>query len=88
MLERNAKQYQLLIERSLQLFREFYDLDNAANQDFLAQLMDLQKRVIRPEKPDITGSLREMQRILSERKNAPSPAAEPAPEPTPELTNG
>jgi len=35
--------------------------------------------VINPEKPDITGSLREMQRILSQRENAPPPAAaEPA----------
>ncbi len=79
-LERDAKQYQVLIDRSLQLFREFYDLDNAANQDFMSQLQDLQKRVIRPEKPDITGSLREMQRILSQRENAPPPAA-PAQEP-------
>jgi hypothetical protein len=31
---------------------------------------------LRPEKPDITGSLRELQRILSQRENAPD-AAEP-----------
>ena len=67
----------MLIDRSLQLFREFYDLDNAANQDFISELQDLQKMVIRPEKPDITGSLRELQRILSQRDNAP-PAELPA----------
>jgi uroporphyrin-3 C-methyltransferase len=70
-LERDANQYQLLIDRSLSLFREFYDLDNAANHDFMTQLQELQKMVIKPEKPDITGSLRELQRILSQRAVAP-----------------
>jgi uncharacterized protein HemX len=79
-LERDARQYRLLIDRSLQLFREFYDLDDAANHDFMTQLQDLQKMVINPEKPDITGSLRELKRILSQRDNAPQPAATPATE--------
>ena len=56
-LERDANQYQLLIERSLRLFGEFYDLDNAANNDFMTQLQELQKMELKPEKPDITGSL-------------------------------
>jgi uroporphyrin-3 C-methyltransferase len=77
-LERDARQYQMLLERSLRLFREFYDLDDVDNNDFMTQLQDLQKMVINPEKPDITGSLREMQRILSQRENAPTPATEPA----------
>ena len=72
-LERDANQYQLLIDRSLHLFGEFYDLDNAANHDFMTQLQELQKMVIKPEKPDITGSLRELQRILSQRAVAPQP---------------
>jgi uroporphyrin-3 C-methyltransferase len=74
-LERDANQYQLLIDRSLRLFGEFYDLDNAANHDFMTQLQELQKMVIKPEKPDITGSLRELQRILSQRAVAPKPEA-------------
>jgi len=77
-LERDANQYQLLLEQSIRLFREFYDLDNAANHDFMTQLRDLQKMVLKPEKPDITGSLYELQRILSQRENAPSVAPEPA----------
>ncbi len=85
-LERDARQYQMLIDRSLQLFREFYDLDNAANGDFISQLQELQKMVIKPEKPDITGSLRELQRILSQRDNAPQPA--PAVTPATESGNG
>jgi len=88
-LERDAHQYQLLIDRSLRLFREFYDLDNATNHDFMAQLQEMQKMVIRPEKPDITGSLRELQRILSQRAVAPQPTApQPAAVPAPESDNG
>ncbi len=79
-LERDASQYRLLLDRSISLFREFYDLDNAANHDFMTQLQNLQKMVINPDKPDITGSLRELQRILSQRENAPQPAATPVPE--------
>jgi uroporphyrin-3 C-methyltransferase len=87
-LERDARQYQLLIEQSLRLFAEFYDLDNAANSEFMAQLQDLQKMVLKPEKPDITGSLYELQRILSQRENAPPAAPEPAITETMEPGNG
>ena len=80
-LERDVYHYELLLERSVKLFREYYDLDNAANADFLQQLTDLQKRVLKPEKPDITGSLREMLRILQQRDL--DPAEEPA-----EASNG
>ena len=73
-LDRDAYQYAQLIEQSLRLVRECYDLDNAANNDFIRQLQDLQKTQLRPDKPDISGSLRELQRILSQRENAPEPA--------------
>lgn len=87
-LERDASQYQFLLEQSLRLFREFYDLDNAANHDFMTQLQDLQKMVLKPDKPDITGSLRELQRILSQRENAPATAPEPAATENREPDNG
>jgi len=88
-LERDARQYSLLLDRSISLFREFYDLDNAANHDFMTQLQNLQKMVINPDKPDITGSLRELQRILSQRAIAPQPMApQPAATPVPESGNG
>lgn len=74
-LDRDARQYAQLIEQSLQLLREFYDLDNAANHDFMTQLQELQKMQLKPEKPDIGRSLQELQRILSQRENAPQPAA-------------
>ena len=79
-LDRDAYQYAQLIEQSLRLFREFYSLDNAANHDFMKQLQDLQKTQLSPEKPDITGSLRELQRILSQRENAPEPVVPEATE--------
>lgn len=84
-LDRDASQYARLIEQSLRLFREFYDQDNAANHDFMQQLQDLQKMQLKPEKPDINGSLRELQRILSQRDNAPEPVA---PETTEEAVDG
>jgi uroporphyrin-3 C-methyltransferase len=87
-LERDARQYQLLIEQSLRLFGDFYDLDNAANSEFMAQLRGLQKMVLKPEKPDITGSLYELQRILSQRENAPPAVPEPAVTETTEPGNG
>ena len=88
-LDRDAHQYTQLIEQSLRLVREFYDLDNAANNDFMRQLQALQKTQLRPEKPDITGSLRELQRILSQRENAPESAApEPAATEATEAGNG
>jgi len=87
-LERDARQYHLLLEQSLRLFDEFYDLDNAANSEFMAQLQSLQEMVLKPEKPDITGSLYELQRILSQRENAPPAAPEPAVTETKEPDNG
>jgi uroporphyrin-3 C-methyltransferase len=86
-LERDAHQYQLLIVQSMRLFREYYDLDNAANHGFMTQLQDLQKMELKPEKPDITGSLYELQRILSQRENAPEEIPEPAATETTESGN-
>lgn len=74
-LERDAAGYAELMDQSLRLFREFYDLDNAANADFLAQLEALQQSQLRPQRPDISGSLHELRRILSQRENAPAEAA-------------
>ena len=76
-LDRDARQYARLIDSSLQLMSEFYDLDNAANHDFMSELQALRKMQLSPDKPDITTSLRQMQRILSQRENAPE-AVEPA----------
>ena len=82
-LDRDARQYARLIDQSLRLLREYYDLDNAANHDFMSELQSLQKMQLSPDKPDITGSLRQMQRILSQRENEPKAAPEAAPETTP-----
>ncbi len=77
-LERDNRQYHLLIADSLRLFREFYDLDNAANADVLAQLERLAQTPLVADKPDISGSLLELQRILAQREAEPPAAGESA----------
>lgn len=77
-LDRDNRQYRQLIDDSLRLFREFYDLDNAANADVLAQLERLAQTPLVADKPDISGSLLELQRILAQREAEPQPAAERA----------
>ena len=77
-LERDNRQYRQLIDDSLRLFREFYDLDNAANADVLAQLERLAQSPLVADKPDISGSLLELQRILAQREAGPLPAGESA----------
>lgn len=70
-LDRNEKQYQQLIDASLQLMQQFYSLDDAVNQDFYSELKLLQKSVIKPELPAIDGSLQMLRFILEKRENSP-----------------
>ena len=70
-LERDNFQFQRLMEENLRLFKQYYSLDNAANYDFYSQLAELQKATVKPEKPDISGSLELLKRIISKRENAP-----------------
>ena len=71
-LERDAFQYQRLMDENVSLFKQYYDLDNAANYDFYSQLLALQKSQIKPEKPNISGSLEMLRHIISRRQQAPS----------------
>ena len=77
-LERDNRQYRQLIADSVLLFREFYDLDNAANAEVLGDLERLAQTPLVAEKPDISGSLLELQRILAQREAAPTSAGESA----------
>lgn len=70
-LERDNFQFKNLMEENLRLFKQYYNLDNAANYDFYSQLAELQKSTLKPEKPDISGSLELLKRIISKRENAP-----------------
>jgi uroporphyrin-3 C-methyltransferase len=70
-LERDNFQFRQLMEENLRLFKQFYNLDDAANYDFYTQLLELQKATVKPEKPDISGSLELLKRIISKRENAP-----------------
>jgi uroporphyrin-3 C-methyltransferase len=71
-LERDAFQYSRLMDENVKLFKQYYDLDNAANYDFYAQLLQLQKSKIKPGKPDINGSLEMLKFIIQKRQQAPT----------------
>ncbi len=75
-LERDAFQYAQLMRNNIELFREYYDLDNAANREFLDELLQLQQSQIRPELPDITGSLQLLRQLQQQRESAPKPVEE------------
>jgi uncharacterized protein HemX len=70
-LERDDFQYRQLMLENIRLFKQYYDLDDAANNDFYDQLLQLQKSVIKPIKPAIDGSLQLLNNIISQRQNAP-----------------
>ena len=72
-LERDDFQYRQLMQENVRLFKQYYDLDDAANNDFYGQLLQLQKSPIKPSKPAIDGSLQLLKNIISQRKNAPDP---------------
>jgi uroporphyrin-3 C-methyltransferase len=69
-LERDAFQYKRLMKENVELFEQFYNLDDAANNDFYSQLQSLQKAEIKPEKPDISGSQQMLRKIITKRENA------------------
>jgi uroporphyrin-3 C-methyltransferase len=70
-LERDDFQYRQLMLENVRLFKQYYDLDDAANSDFYDQLLQLQKSVIKPTKPVIDGSLQLLNNIINQRHNAP-----------------
>lgn len=80
-LERDATQYRRLMEENVALFEEYYDLDNAANADFHAELVELKQSPIKPDLPDISGSLQMLREIIKRREESPLPAQ-------PEADNG
>ncbi len=70
-LERDTFQYKKLMIQNINLFKEYYDLKNAANADFYDSLMSLQKSQIKPELPDISGSLMLLKQVQKKRENEP-----------------
>jgi len=73
-LERDEFQYSQLMKENVRLFKQYYNLENAANNDFYTQLLQLQKAEVKPQKPDISGSLELLKRIISRRQQAPAEA--------------
>lgn len=70
-LERDDSKFRKLMEQNLALFKQYYDLENAANADFHDALLNLQKSSIKPELPDISGSLVLLREIIKKREDAP-----------------
>ncbi len=70
-LERDAFQYNKLMTQNVSLFKEYYDLEKADNNDFYNSLLSLQKSKLNPEVPDITGSLRLLKKIIKKRESEP-----------------
>jgi len=66
-LERDAFQFKRLMKENIELFEGYFNLDDAANHDFFTQLKALQKAEIKPQKPDINGSLEMLKKIISKR---------------------
>jgi len=69
LLERDVFQYDRLMKENVGLFERYYDLENVANADFYESLLDLQKSSLKPQLPDISGSLRLLHQIQSKREN-------------------
>lgn len=74
-LERDAFQFKQLMQQNVDLFKQYYDLENAANADFYDALLQLQKSSLKPELPDITGSLLLLKEIQKKRETATQPSA-------------
>lgn len=80
-LDRDSFQYRKLVDETLQLFEQYYDLEQAANADFHRSLLELKKADLEPVLPDISGSLRLLKEIEKRREQAPEATApEAAPE--------
>ena len=80
-LDRDSFQYRKLVDETLQLFEQYYDLEQAANADFHRSLLELKKADLEPVLPDISGSLRLLKEIEKRREQASEAAVpEAAPE--------
>lgn len=80
-LDRDSFQYRKLVDETLQLFEQYYDLEQAANADFHRSLLELKKADLEPVLPDISGSLRLLKEIEKRREQASEAAVpETAPE--------
>jgi len=71
LLDRDAHQFGRLMQDSVDLFKQYYDLENAANADFYGSLSELSKTSISPDLPDISGSLRLLREIVKKRESQP-----------------
>ncbi len=76
LLERDAFQYERLMSENIQLFKEYYDLNQAVNNDFYQSLLKLGQAELKPDLPDISTSLSLLKKIQHQRQNTPQQGAE------------
>ena len=77
LLDRDAFQYSRLMQQNVKMFKQYYDLNNAANAEFYDELLKLQKASIKPQLPDISGSLKLLKEIEQRRESAPQQVTKP-----------
>lgn len=71
LLDRDAFQYDKLMQQNVAMFKQYYDLNQAANADFYEDLQKLLNSPIKPQLPDISGSLQLLRKIQKQRDSAP-----------------
>jgi len=68
-LERDQNQYHQLIKQSGELFKRYFDVNNNYHAEINAELERLLSLEIRPELPDISGSLIVLKNMMIKREN-------------------
>jgi len=68
LLRRDAPSYQLSVEKAREWVNTYFDTDEAATEDFLAQLQDLQEVQFNPYVPDVTDTLRAFNDVMERRE--------------------
>lgn len=64
-LERNQAQFESLMGQNIDLFQQYFDLDDPYHQEILQSMSALSKQTVQPELPDITKSLIQLKKIIA-----------------------
>ncbi|SDL86973.1 uroporphyrin-3 C-methyltransferase [Modicisalibacter muralis] len=72
LLNANPQLYRASLEKAVTLIEDYYDTDNQGVAESLEQLRTLADKTIRPELPDISGSLQALRDFMERRRDAGS----------------
>lgn len=75
LLQANPELYRASLEKATTLIEGYYDTDNQGVAESLEQLKTLADKTIRPELPDISGSLQALRDFMERRRDAGSAGA-------------